>query len=350
MMNCDIILTVYNNLELTQKCLSSLLRNWRNGDGLIIVDNASKQETKKFLINFKATNPKLDIQIIRFETNQGFIIAANAGLKNVKKDAGCLLSNDTEVTSGWLDQMIFLMEKERNIGIVNPLSSTFGLYPKNGQTIEELSSTLIDCKGQYAESASCVGFCMLIKKEVIEKIGVLDEVFGMGYFEDTDYCRRAIAAGYRCVISKAAYVWHKEHSTFMSNDRESLFAKNREIFHTRWGKPQRALCVFNNTAKLENFEKFSNFCVDMARQGHWPWAIVPRKFKNDSDKLQIHGNIRFSFVPKPFINIFSLWLFFKRRKKRFDAVYLNNSFKKNNSLMRVILKDKVKELDYEKKG
>lgn len=53
MMNCDIVLTVYNNLELTKKCLDSLLCNWRKSDGLIIVDNASQSETANFIIAFK---------------------------------------------------------------------------------------------------------------------------------------------------------------------------------------------------------------------------------------------------------------------------------------------------------
>lgn len=349
-MKSDIILPVYNNIELTRKCLDSLMRNWRKGDGLIIINDGSQRETQEFLDNFKDLNSKIDIKIIHFKDNQGFIVASNFGLKESNKDCVCLLNNDTEVTSGWLDQMCMLMEKEKNIGIVNPLSSTFGLYPKKDQSIEQLARTLVDCSGQYAESASCVGFCMLIKKEVIEKVGVLDEVFGKGYFEDTDYCRRAIANGYRCVISKAAYVWHREHSTFMADDREELFSKNREIFHQRWGKPQRSLCVFTDTQKIENFAKFSNFCVKMARQGDWPWIVAPKEYKNSANQLQIHGNIRFNFVPKPFVNIFSLWLLFIRRKKKFDAVYLNKSSNKFSPLMKVIFKGKVKELDYEKKG
>ena len=64
------------------------------------------------------------------------------------------------------------------------------------------------------EMNQCQGFCMLIKREVIERIGYLDERFGIGGFDDTDYSMRAYRAGYKSVSVYSSYVYHKEHKSF----------------------------------------------------------------------------------------------------------------------------------------
>jgi GT2 family glycosyltransferase len=123
-MACDIVLTVYNQPELTQNCLYSLVKYFRPQDGLIIVDNGSLEETKRLLEEFKNSHPRLGIKLLRLQPNQGFVRAANVGLKQSTKSSVCLLSNDTVVTEGWLDRMSVIMERETDIGLVNPMSTT----------------------------------------------------------------------------------------------------------------------------------------------------------------------------------------------------------------------------------
>lgn len=312
--SCDIVLTVYNQPELTEDCLKSLERNFRAGDRLIIIDNGSEDETRKFLENFVTGHPEMAPQLLRLFPNQGFIKAANEGLRHSRNPFACLLSNDTLVTSGWLEELTKIAQKEADIGIVNPMSTTFGLYPQKDQAIDALAKEQEKFSGQYIETASCVGFCMLIRKEMMEKIGFLDEVYGKGYFEDSDYCRRATAAGFRCVIAKAAYVWHCEHSTFQSVEREEQFKRNREIFYSRWGKPERILCIFDHDP-----QRAAEFCLVQARKGNWVWQVIPRREKEYGLKLTSHTNLKTIFRRLPLWYAFIILLI--RRKKRFDAVF-----------------------------
>jgi hypothetical protein len=174
--------------------------------------------------------------------------------------------------------------------------------------------------GQYSESAACVGFCMLIKKKVVGAIGYLDEVFADGYFEDTDYCRRAIAAGFVCAIAKDAYVWHREHATFGKGQREDLFAKNRAVFEQRWGKPQRIIYVAGS-ARCDRLQLIDE-SLRSARRGNWIWLMVPRDEKNKFSAVLIHGNIRLIGVERCALWFYPWFLYVWKRKKPIDKVII----------------------------
>ncbi|MDD4941844.1 MAG: glycosyltransferase family 2 protein [Candidatus Omnitrophica bacterium] len=320
MISCDIVLTVYNNTDVTRNCLESVVRHFRPGDRLNIIDNGSDAVTQAFLEEYVLSHRDLPIELIRFGDNRGYLKAANEGMRHSSKDAVCLLSNDTVVTAGWLDRMCGLIERNPRIGVVNPLSTTFGVYPEGGQTVEDVAAKLAQEQGQYSETAACVGFCMLIDREVISAIGYLDEAYGDGYFEDTDFCRRAIAAGFVCAIAKDAYVWHKEHSTFRSDEREALFRENRALFEQRWGKPRRL--VYGAASKNMQAGAVVEECLNAARKGDWVWLVVPQNLKKLFSGALIHGNIRLVAVSRPWVRIYPWFLYVWKRKKPVDAVVI----------------------------
>jgi len=320
MIDCDIVLTVYNNIDLTRNCLDSLARQSRAQDRIIIIDNGSDALTQAFLADYVARHRDLPIETVRLEVNQGFLKAANDGMRRSTKAAVCLLSNDTVVTRGWLERMCGIIESNPGIGIVNPMSTTFGLYPSGSQTPDDVAAAIALEKGKYAETASCVGFCMLIKREVLDAIGFLDEAYADGYFEDTDFCRRAIAAGFVCAIAQDAYVWHKEHSTFQTGEREKLFRANRILFEQRWGKPKRLIYV----AADRNLSAGAlvDECLRAARRGDWIWLIVPQNRKNQFSGALIHGNIRLVGIAGSWLWFYPWFLYVCKRKKPIDAVII----------------------------
>ena len=91
-------------------------------------------------------------------------------------------------------------------------------------------------EGQCLDFHRLVGFCLLIKREVIETIGLLDEQFGIGCFEDDDYCLRAIRAGFRTVIALDAFVHHFGGRTFIGSgaDTGEILRENSERFRAKW--------------------------------------------------------------------------------------------------------------------
>ncbi|MDD5348394.1 MAG: glycosyltransferase family 2 protein [Candidatus Omnitrophica bacterium] len=349
-MACDIIVTVYDNVELTKRCLESVLKNFRQQDTVLLVDNGSAEATGVFLRQFCRQHQGKDIQIIRLSPNQGYIRAANAGLGRSRKEFACLLSNDTVVTAGWLDEIESLFAGHRDIGIIGPSSNTYGLHPGKGMGPEEFSRSLVKDAGTFVDVASCVGFCMAVRREVIQRIGVLDEAFGHGYFEDTDYCRRAQAAGFRCVISKASYVWHREHSTFADDTRKKLFEKNKRLFEERWGAPKRFACILEAAAFARNdFGPAIGLYLSLARKGHWLWVVADPGVPRDVlDSLRQHGNIRTIVVGKQLVALRAILLVLAKQKKKIDAVYICPGMSRlKKTLLRVLCARPLQELTYD---
>jgi hypothetical protein len=86
------------------------------------------------------------------------------------------------------------------------------------------------------ETDRLVGFCLLIRRGLIDKVGLLDERFGIGCFEDDDYCLRARQAGYRAVMARDAFIHHHGGATFQGSgvDFAAVMRKNEQVFRAKW--------------------------------------------------------------------------------------------------------------------
>ena len=317
MNKCDIIIPVWNQIEFTKGCIDSILKNTADVDYRIIaIDNASGEETKKYLESLK---PLLGqrLLLIRNENNLGFVKAANQGMRLSEAPYVCLLNNDAITTRGWLSGMILVAESSLDIGLVNPSSNTMGQKPDKKLSIDEYAVSIKKEPGAWEEIGSAIGFCMLIKRVVMEKIGVFDEIYGMGNFEDTDYSRRAIKAGFLCVRANSAYVYHREGTSF-GRDKifDENFERNRQIYEFRWGKRRWIAYVLNPVDEYA-LAKFNKDAIVSARNGFWVWSFS----KNHLD-LPRHSNI----IAAEFDRSFYLKTLFKIlfKKKKFIEIYVTD--------------------------
>lgn len=245
----DIVIPVYNQLDYTRACLASLAAHTAYPHRVLLVDNGSTDGTPEFL----ATAPYAPecLQVLRNERNLGFTRAANQGLRVADARYVVLLNNDTTVLAGWLTGLIGTAESDDRIGVVGPrtlnpatgrIHNVGGLVFYQGRTAlpwgqgalrgDLRFQQVLDC--QYIE-----GSCMLIKRRVIETIGLFDEVFSPGYYEDSDYCFRAREAGFRCVFSPLSEIYHYASVTAsaMEHDGRGLSVsarRNEQVFRARW--------------------------------------------------------------------------------------------------------------------
>ena len=314
-MKCDIIIPVWNQLAITKDCIDSIIKNTGADYRLIIIDNASGDETKEYLESLKRLE-RTSVSLVRNEKNVGFVKAVNQGIGLSDASYVCILNNDTIVTKDWLKIMVALADSQKDIGIVNPSSNNLGQRPSDGEPIEIYADRLREISGKFVELGAAIGFCMLIKKEVIEKIGIFDEIYGMGNFEDTDFSRRAVKAGYKCVRSCGAYVYHRENASFSKiKTFDEDFKRNKEIYEFRWGKPKRIAYVLDShdANMLKRLEIDS---MKLARNGNWVWY-----FLKESLDLPAHSNI----VPvKLGPRMFYLNTLFRilKKKKKYDEIFV----------------------------
>lgn len=330
-MKCDIIIPIWNQLEATRDCVDSIFRNTRHPYRLILVDNASDNETRLYLENV-AADKKRDVKLIRNEKNLGFVKAVNQGLKVSYAPYVCVFNNDTITTPGWLEQMIDFAEANKEIGIVNPLCDGPHDIP-----IDEYASKVAKDKRKYIEMNQCFLFCALIKREVIDKIGYLDEAFGIGCFDDTDYSMRAGLAGYRCAYLQSAYVKHIHGISFKAlGNREHIVKECERIFFKKWPRHLRVGITFHMSddtgdAQIVNLIKVSLFLArEWCRVNLWIFGNGDKnkeRLGRLSKKVRapVHQNIKLNFLQNRCANFQILTRLIERafgtkRRKRYDFV------------------------------
>jgi len=233
----SIVIVTHNQLEYTRQCLESIRRLTDEPYEIIVVDNASTDGSVDYLRALPA------LQLIANDANRGFPAAANQGIGVATGRQVLLLNNDTVVTTGWLGRMLRALHADATVGLVGPVSN-FVSGPQHVEAgydnLAELDGFAWDWgkahNGQLAQVNRLVGFCLLIRREVIDAIGMLDERFGIGCFEDDDYCLRAIQAGFRAVIATDAFVQHYGGRTFVGSgvDCRALMAENQRRFLDKW--------------------------------------------------------------------------------------------------------------------
>jgi hypothetical protein len=241
-----VVVLCYNNWLYTTACLDSLLcfSDYPNLE-IIVVDNASTDETAEQLQRLARRESR--IRVIRNDTNLGFSGGNNVGIEAAGGDIVVLINNDTYVTKGWVRDLIRPLLLDSNIGMAGPLTNNIGNEQKVAAVYKDMGEMQIFAseltgkyKRQLLETNNLAFFCVAIRKEVIEKVGLLDDDFGVGFFEDDDYCNRVIESGYQLVVVDDVFIHHHLSASFSQlgeKERNKQFARNKEIFEKKWGRP-----------------------------------------------------------------------------------------------------------------
>ena len=243
----SILTATYNNLTLNKAWLQSILAetDYPNYE-VIVVDNGSTDGTAEWLIEAARDEPRL--RVICNRENRGFAAANNQALRRARGEFLCLLNNDTIVTRGWLSTLIGHLRREPRLGLVGPASNSVGndaKVPVNYKDLGQLPRWAEDyCRRHDGETVplDMLGFfCVVMPREVYERIGELDERFGLGCFEDDDYCRRLREAGYEMRFARDSFVHHWREASFRLLGEDlylKTFFENQRRFEAKWnGNP-----------------------------------------------------------------------------------------------------------------
>lgn len=246
MKSVSIILINYNGNKDTLDCVESIKKSDYENYNIIVVDNASKKEN---YINLKVSlNHYEKVKLLRSDENLGFSGGNNLGIKysldKMASDYILLLNNDTLIKENTVSELVSLAEANKNCGIcgakiyfypeVSKIWYAGGKFNKRKLLNVHLGENEIDL-GKYDEIKKVdfiTGCTMLIKKEVIEVVGLLPEEYFM-YFEDADYSLRVREKGYSLYYNPNAIVYHKISAS--SGGKESSFSieyatRNRKYF------------------------------------------------------------------------------------------------------------------------
>jgi GT2 family glycosyltransferase/predicted Zn-dependent protease len=246
----SLIILCCNQLDYTRLCLESVLRWTRTPYELVLVDNGSTDGTPAYLEEVRARPGPARVVVIRNEENRGFPAGCNQALTEARGRYLLFLNNDTVVTEGWLAGLIhWAVSDWPKVGLVGPVTSAApepqGI-PVPYTSLDGLDAFAAARRRQYAgkplETRRVTGFCLLVRREVLEQVGHFDERYGLGFFDDDDLCIRARQAGFRLLVAQDVFVHHFGNRTFQGlgiNVRGQLVA-NFERFRQKWGPEHTA--------------------------------------------------------------------------------------------------------------
>ncbi|HMM20560.1 MAG TPA: glycosyltransferase [Selenomonadales bacterium] len=226
-MKTSIIILTQNERDRTRTCIENI-RKYTEPEQyeLIIVDNQSTDGTVDWL------KTQDDLKVIYNDRNAGHPQGYNQGLAIAAGDNVLLLRNDVVVTSGWLSNLLHCLYSNDTIGAVSPTTNICGYYQSiavHYQTLEEMQEYAARVNQPHPEfweeRLKLVGHCTLIKKEVLDKVGQLDEQFTPGGLEDEDYSLRIRLAGYKLILCKDTFVHNSGNTAHQIDNRGKFIAK-----------------------------------------------------------------------------------------------------------------------------
>jgi GT2 family glycosyltransferase len=238
----SIVIPAHNKFPVTYHCLASLLLSVNRATfEVILVDDGSNDESIGIPELIKG------VKYIRNEEAQGFIRACNRGAESAQGDYIVMLNNDTEVTYGWLDELLWPFEHFDNVGMTGAKL----LYPDG--TLQEAGGIIWntgdpwnygrqanphDPRYNYARQADYLsGACIMLPNSLWKELGGFSETYIPAYFEDTDLAFRVREKGYKTVYTPFAQVVHFEglsNGTSTASGTKRFQEINRPKFKSRW--------------------------------------------------------------------------------------------------------------------
>lgn len=275
----DIVIPIYNGYEDIQLCMDSIKKHTDlTRHRVLLINDCSPDER---ILPYLQSMQDEHIVLISNEKNMGFSANVNKGMQYSDRDV-ILLNSDTIVTEGWVEKIIACAYREPEIATVTPLSNSATLcsIPVMCQDNRIPSNCTIDELGALVEKYSlkkypritvAVGFCMFIKREVINLVGTFDaETYERGYGEENDFCNRAEQYGYKHVMCDDTFVYHKGTASFNTKEKRKLCEAHDRILWERY--PQQ---MQNNHI----------YCVTNPDQDIRDNIILQLKLKNDRKNL-----------------------------------------------------------------
>ena len=228
----SIIIPVKDALPYLKKCIYSI-EKYTSDYELIIIDNDSDKETKKYL-------KKLNAIVHTNSENKGFSYASNQGIKLASCEWLCFLNSDTFVTPYWTGKLKKCFYINPDCGIASPTTCFSSgeqcdrnLMAKRSKMSEADILNYASTLREEYQATDVYGFCMLTKKSILSRVGAFDyKRYGIGNFEEIDLQWRLKKVGYKSYWAEGAYVHHYGHKTF-DIVGDNTFNKNKVIFEKR---------------------------------------------------------------------------------------------------------------------
>jgi GT2 family glycosyltransferase len=258
----SVVVPSWNTRDTTLACIARVRRHTPAPAEVVVIDNGSHDGSADAVAALAAEPGPVPVRLIRNDTNRGYAAATNQGIRATSGRWVVLLNSDVLVTPGWIDGLVSAARNPR-VGLVGPMTNNAGsadqalvVPPPYGDEsgLDAFAARWADVhRGDRQRVERLIGFCVLVRRATLARIGLLDERFGLGNYEDDDICRRARNAGLTLVVARDVFVHHYGSLSFRANgvDHAGLMRENAVRFAAKWQsratrparRPRVSLCM-----------------------------------------------------------------------------------------------------------
>lgn len=238
----DVVVPVHDARADVERCLRSVLRHAAGDVRVVVVDDASRDAGLVAWLDDLAARENR-VVLLRNPRNVGFVKSANRGMAAGPGRDVLLLNSDTEVPAGSLERLRAAAHHDARTGIVSPFTNdgTILSLPEwmvanplpAGLDVAAFDALVAGTSARARpEIVTAHGFCMYLRRAVLDRVGLFDEAFGRGYGEENDLCERAKAAGFAIRACDDLFVWHRGSASF-SGEVDALKTANLAVLGAR---------------------------------------------------------------------------------------------------------------------
>lgn len=250
---CDVVIPVKNFIDWLDRCLSCLIPA-ADPDlvgSIILVEDSCSEETKSFLSELAQRDSR--IVVVSNDSSPGFAGSCNVGFRNSQAAHVLFLNSDCLLNEDTIEKMLKAFSARPTVGlacVVANNAANVSIPIMEGHSFVSMNNLLEDESSHYPDVCTTVGHCLMVSRECYQVVGGMDESWGLGYGEESDFHLRARAQGYLGVLVTDAYVYHFGGGTFRyEKTRSDLQQVNHARFMQMWGQ---AFASYHRWAELLN--------------------------------------------------------------------------------------------------
>lgn len=302
----DIIIPIYNAYDDLRLCIDSVfIHTDLVKNRLVLINDASTdKKVVSYLKQLQKQNKDKNIILLEHKENKGFSGSINDGITCSIDSDIVLLNSDTIVTATWLEKLERCAYSDYSIATVTPLSNNATLcsVPEFCQENQLPEGYTIDTFAQLIEKRSLFlypeipvgnGFCMYIKREIINRIGLFDEeTFKRGYGEENDFCYRAAQIGYHHVMCDDTFIYHSGSGSFLSEEKRKYILEHERLVNERYPDQNMKVAMHCNENPNYNIQENIKLWLGLSNSKKNIFYLVHADFREDTDDhfggTQIH--------------------------------------------------------------
>ncbi len=297
--NVTLVVPIYADWATLEQCILSLIQHVRPCHRVLLINDSGPEADaieRKILQSIDGLG---NFSYFRNPENLGFVKTCNRAVFELDPSANdiLILNSDTIVTSGFIEEMQAVLDTIDRHAVVCPRSNKATLLSvplhhnddrntdfHKSYAVWKTISTLLP---RFQKIPTAVGFCMLIKRELITNFGLFDEIYGQGYHEENDFCSRINRFGYSTIMANRAFVFHHGERSFGKQLKDELGKQNKKILNRRYPEYELALSRYYST-EVHPVDHFADVITGLSPKKKILFCLynLPCRF-NGTSELQL---------------------------------------------------------------